>query len=132
MSVDTIGNFLTSIRNAIARSKRFVEIPHSHINSQIAEILKNEGFIKDFAVVQGEESFRKQLKIYLKYVEGESVIHEIDRASTPGRRVYEGASKLRRVVGGLGVAIVTTSSGLMTDKEARERGIGGEVLCTVW
>ncbi len=132
MSVDTIGNFLTSIRNAIARSKRWVEVPHSRINSQIAEILKSEGFIKDFAVVQGEEIFRKTLKVYLKYVDNESVIHEIDRASTPGRRVYEGAAKLRRVVGGLGVAIVTTSSGLMTDKEARQRGVGGEVLCTVW
>ncbi|HBL98452.1 TPA: 30S ribosomal protein S8 [Candidatus Dependentiae bacterium] len=132
MSIDTIGNFLTSVRNAIARSKQWVEVPYSRINAQIAEILKSEGFVKDFAIMQREESFRKQLRVYLKYVDGESVIHEIDRASTPGRRVYEGASKLRRVVGGLGVAIVTTSSGLMTDKEARQRKVGGEVLCTVW
>ncbi|KKS68702.1 MAG: 30S ribosomal protein S8 [candidate division TM6 bacterium GW2011_GWE2_42_60] len=132
MSVDTIGNFLTTIRNAVERSKRSVSVPYSSMVLRISEVLKREGFIRDFSVIQEEGCSFKTLQVFLKYMDGESVIHEIDRVSTPGRRMYEGASKLRRVVSGLGVAIVTTSVGIMTDKEARQRGIGGEVLCTVW
>lgn len=132
MSVDTIGNFLTTLRNAVERSKRSVSVPYTSMIFRISDVLKREGFIRDFSIIQEEGCAYKTLQIFLKYVDGESVIHEIDRVSTPGRRLYENASKLRRVVGGLGVAIVTTSFGVMTDKEARQRGIGGEILCTVW
>lgn len=132
MSVDTMGDFLTVVRNAIARSKRSVDFPYSQLVHQVAELLKREGYVRDCAIEQKEGAARDTLRVFLKYVDGESVIHEIDRVSTPGRRVYEGVTSMRHVAGGLGVAVVTTSSGLMTDKEARQRGVGGEVLCVVW
>lgn len=131
MSIDTIGDFLTVIRNAVARSRGSVVAPYSRLKHRIAELLKNEGFIRDFAIEDTPEGHRR-LKVFLKYVNGEAVIHEISRVSSPGQRVYEGASQLRRVVGGLGISIVTTSHGIMTDKEARQRKVGGEVLCMVW
>jgi small subunit ribosomal protein S8 len=131
MSVDTIGNFLTVIRNGIAVSKGNVRAPHSRVNHQIATILKQEGFIRDFAVEQGDTA-AKTLRVDLKYVEGESVIHDLQRISTPGCRVYRGIVNLNPVIGGLGVSILTTSKGIMTDKEAKQKMVGGEVICTVW
>lgn len=131
MSVDTIGNFLTAIRNAVSRSRRSICVPYSRMKHQIAEILKREGFIRD-VIVQQRDSGKTELCLSLKYVDGESVIHEITRASRPGRRLYEGVSQMEHVVGGLGIAILTTSQGVITDKEARQRVVGGEVLCTVW
>lgn len=130
MSVDTIGNFLTSIRNGIHASKSDVHAPYSKMNHQIAQILKEEGFVRD--VVVTEHDNKKSVRVILKYVDGESVIHELDRVSTPGRRVYEGVSTLKPVIGNLGVAILTTNRGVITSKTARKLGVGGEVICTVW
>lgn len=131
MSHDTIGDFLTIIRNGILASKRFVITPFSTIKQQIAEILKEEGFIKNVETITNE-SGSKALKIILKYVDGESVIHELTRISTPGRRVYKGANNLEHVRGKLGISILTTNKGIMTNKKAREMSLGGEVICSVW
>lgn len=131
MSVDSIGNFLTIIRNGVLTAKRSVSAPHSRMKHQIAKILKDEGFIRDFSIEEHENN-SKTLTVHLKYINGESAIHEIIRISKPSRRVYEGVVKLRPVIGGLGVAILTTSKGIMTNKQARQEGVGGEVLCTVW
>lgn len=130
MSVDVIGNFLTSIRNGIAASRRYVEVPHSNMKEQIAKILKDEGFIVDY-MITGEGAL-KGLKVVLKYKGPESVIHEITRVSTPGHRTYGGYKGIRPVVGGLGVTILSTSRGLMTNKEAKKLSVGGEIVCTVW
>ena len=131
MSIDVVGNFLTIIRNGLMASKPFVVAPHSKLNVSIAQILKDEGFIRDF-VIQDEESVQGNVKIFLKYVNGESVIHEITRISKPSRRQYAGAKSIKPVIGGLGISIVTTNKGILTNKKAREFGIGGEVICTVW
>lgn len=131
MSIDTIGDFLTIIRNGIMASKRFVVAPHSNMKYELAKVLKQEGYIKD-VVVEEATSLKKSIKIYLKYVDGESVIHEITRVSTPGKRRYSGSTELKPVIGGLGVSILTTSKGIITDKKAKEMSIGGELLCTVW
>ncbi len=130
MSLDVIGNFLTIIRNGIMRSKLYVSIPYSRVKFHIATLLKDEGFIRDVQV-EGEGAL-KVLKISLKYVGGESVIHEITRISTPGGRVYRSIREFDTVAGGLGIAIVTTNKGIMTNKRARELYVGGEILCTVW
>lgn len=132
MSVDTIGDFLTIIRNGISASKLFVKAPHSIMRQQIATILKQEGFIRDFSVEQQEGKVHKTLKVTLKYVGGESVIHEIKRISTPGCRVYEGVSNVTPVIGGLGIAIMSTPRGVITNKAAQQETVGGEILCTVW
>ncbi len=131
MSIDSVGDFLTIIRNGVLASKRQVIAPHSRLKQEIANILKDEGFIKD-ALVEDLENNKKQIKILLKYVSGESVIHEINRVSTPGRRAYESHALIKPVIGNLGISILTTSKGVMTNKQARQRGVGGEVLCTVW
>lgn len=127
MSRDVLGDFLTSIRNGIMASRSSVVTPYSRMRFEIARILKREGFIKD--VVHNVEG--RSLTVLLKYVNGESVIHKIQRVSSPGRRVYAGAHSLSPVVGGLGISIVTTSAGLKTDKEIKG-ALGGEVVCTVW
>ena len=131
MSMDVIGDFLTIIRNGVMVSKRTIEAPYSRLKEQVAHILKEEGFIRDFKVEEYEET-KKRLTLFLKYVQGESVIHEIERISTPGRRTYRGAQVFKPVIGGLGISIVTTNKGVMTNKQARKLGVGGEVLCTVW
>ena len=131
MSIDAIGNFLTIIRNGLMASKRSVECPHSNIKVGIAQILKDEGFIRDFAVIADDET-KKKIKLSLKYVNGESVIHELTRISTPGKRKYEKASRLKPVIGKLGIAILTTNKGILTDKQAKDMSVGGEIICTVW
>ncbi len=131
MSIDAVGNFLTIIRNGLMASKPFVVAPHSKLNVSIAQILKDEGFVRDF-VIQDGDSVQRTVKIFLKYVNGESVIHEITRISKPSRRQYAGAKGIKPVIGGLGISIVTTNKGILTNKKARELGIGGEVICTVW
>lgn len=131
MSIDTIGNFLTIIRNGIMASKRFVNAPYSNLRLELAKILKEEGFIKDF-FVEETSPIKKEIKILLKYVEGESVIHEINRVSRPGKRCYSGVNDLKPVIGGLGISILTTSKGIMTNKKAKELAIGGEIICTIW
>lgn len=131
MSIDVIGNFLTVIRNGTTASKPFVVVPFSRMNFDIAKILLNEGFIKDCAEITKEHN-KKELKITLKYVDGESTIHEISRKSTPGRRYYSGFSSIKPVIGGLGISILSTNRGILTNKQAQELGVGGEVICTVW
>jgi small subunit ribosomal protein S8 len=130
MSIDVIGDFLTIIRNGLMSSKSFVIAPHSGLKLEVANILKEEGFIKDATLV--EEDSRKYIKVFLKYVNGESVIHEIKRISRPGRRDYKTATDIKPVIGGLGLSILTTSKGVISHKQAKELGIGGEVICTVW
>jgi len=130
MSIDAIGDFLTIIRNGLMSSKLIVIAPHSKIKVEVAGILKDEGFIRDFAIMENDG--KKSLKIFLKYVDGESVIHELSRVSTPGRRSYKGSVKIKPVIGGLGLSILTTSKGVISHKKAKELGVGGEVICTVW
>jgi small subunit ribosomal protein S8 len=127
---DPIADMLTRIRNAQARAKREVAMPASKRKQAIAEVLKNEGYIAGYRVKTDEG--HPQLVVELRYYEGRPVIEKIQRVSRPGLRVYRGTEELPRVVGGLGVAIVSTSRGLMTDRAARALGIGGEVLCSVY
>jgi small subunit ribosomal protein S8 len=126
---DPLADMLTRIRNAQMAEKKIVSMPSSTLKSAVAEVLRNEGYIESFDV---ETAAKPQLAIELKYFEGKPVIEEIDRYSRPGLRKYCGASDLPTIRGGLGVAIVSTSKGIMTDRAARAAGIGGEVLCTVF
>jgi len=126
---DPIADMLTRIRNAQMVNKPRVAMPASKLKSAIAKVLKDEGYIEDF-VVQ-ENGGKPQLEIGLKYYAGRPVIETIDRVSSPGLRVYRGAEAIPKVMNGLGVAIVSTSQGVMTDRKARAAGIGGEVLCFV-
>lgn len=130
MSVDTIGNFLTIIRNGLMRSKPYVVTTSSKMRHELAKILQEEGFINGIELA--EEDGVKKIKIALRYVDGESAIHEITRVSKPSRRVYKGLKNIKPVIGGLGVSIITTNQGLLTDKEAKKRNVGGEIICTVW
>ena len=130
MLIDTIGNFLTVIRNGLMVSKRSVSVPNSKLKQAIAKVLKDEGYIKDFKVTQ--DGVKSLLTVALKYSSGEAVIHELTRVSTPGRRYYEGVSNISQVIGGLGTSVLTTSRGIMTDKQAKKLGVGGEVICHVW
>ena len=126
---DPISDMLTRIRNALQRQKRDVQIPASKLKVAIANILKQEGFIADFRV--DEQDRKATLTIELKYFEGKPVIEMIKRVSRPSLRSYKSVDDLPKVMGGLGVAIISTAKGVMTDKSAREHGIGGEVLCFV-
>ena len=128
--MDSIGDFLTVIRNGIGARKRTVKVATSKLKLTIAQLLKDEGYVKDFKLEQ--EGIKGILTVYLKYVDGEPVIHEIKRMSTPGRRSYQGANKIKPVIGGLGIAIVSTNVGLLTDRRARELSVGGELICRVW
>jgi small subunit ribosomal protein S8 len=131
MLTDPVADMLARIRNANKALHERVEMPTSRLKEQIARILKEEGYIQDYQVQKGE-SF-DTLVIRLKYGRGrERVITDLKRVSKPGRRVYAGKDRLPRVLGGMGVAILSTSGGLVTSRTAEERGIGGEVLCFVW
>ena len=128
---DPIADMLTRIRNANSVHHDKVEIPCSKIKTAIAEILKNEGFIKDFEVVAGEH--QNVIRVQLKYGPNkEKVISGIKRISKPGLRVYTQKDQLPRVLGGLGIAVISTSKGMMCDRDARKLGIGGEVVCYIW
>jgi small subunit ribosomal protein S8 len=126
---DPIADMLTRIRNAQMTEKVSVAMPSSQLKVAIAKVLKDEGYIEDFRV--GGETAKPQLEIALKYYAGRPVIEKIERISTPGLRIYRGKQDLPKVMNGLGVAIVSTSKGVMTDRKARASGIGGEVLCVV-
>ena len=129
---DPIADMLTRIRNANAIQRAVVDVPLSNVKVGIAETLKRTGFIADFKVLDGLPKER-QIRISLKYgPDGEFVINEIKRYSKPGRRVYRGVTAIPVVLNGLGVAIVSTSRGVLSDVEARENNVGGEVLATVW
>ncbi len=127
---DPISDMLTRIRNAQLAEKTIVEMPSSKLKVAIAEVLKAEGYVDGFSVVSGE-SGKATLEIGLKYYSGRPVIEKIQRISRPGLRIYKGSEDIPKVMNGLGIAIVSTSKGLMTDRKARANGIGGEVLCVV-
>jgi small subunit ribosomal protein S8 len=131
MMTDPIADMLTRIRNAVRVERPFVEMPVSKVKRGLAEVLKREGYIWDWAEV--EMSPVKHLRLDLKYgPNGERVIRHIRRVSKPGRRIYSRSVELRPVLNGLGISILSTSSGVMSDREARKQKLGGEVLCELW
>jgi small subunit ribosomal protein S8 len=127
---DPIADMFTRIRNAQATAKPSVSMPGSRMKAAIAKVLKDEGYIRDAQLVRGENN-KSVLEIALKYFEGKPAIDKLDRVSRSGLRVYRGKNALPRVMGGLGIAIVSTPAGIMTDAQAREKGVGGEVIGTV-
>lgn len=126
---DPIADMLTRIRNGQSAEKEQVEMPSSKLKVAIAEVLKDEGYIADYRVADVEG--KPRLTVVLKYFQGHPVIERLERVSKPGLRIYRGKNDMPKVVGGLGIAIVSTSHGVMTDSAARAAGHGGEVLCTV-
>ena len=132
MMTDPIADMLTRIRNAVRVERPFVDIPNSRVKRGIADVLKREGFIWDFEVVQEEDSPISVLRLELKYgPNGEQIIQNIQRRSKPGRRLYVRSRELRPVLGGLGISIISSSQGVISDREARTKNVGGEVLCEV-
>jgi len=148
MMTDPLADMLTRIRNACRIERPAVDMPATRLKANVAQVLKDEGFILDYQVGQvvkdenGLPSFREEkdlskpklvLRVYLKYgPEGERVIRNVQRASRPGRRLYHGSRQLRPVLNGLGISILSTSKGVMSDRRARSQRLGGELLCTVW
>lgn len=129
--MDTIAQFLTVIRNAGAAKHEKVDMPASKVRAGVAQILANEGYIRSFKVAK--DSKQGIMRVYLKYDEaGNHAITSIDKVSTPGRRVYVKSDKVPKVRSGLGISIISTSSGIMSDKQAAGKNVGGELLCTVW
>ena len=130
---DPIADMLVRIRNAQMVGHVEVSMPASKLKASIAKVLKDEGYIEDFAIRQksGDDSIKKELAIGLKYYAGKPVIERLERVSKPGLRVYKGRDDIPKVLNGLGVAILSTSRGVMTDRKARANGVGGEVLCIV-
>lgn len=128
---DKIGDFLTIIRNATRATKDFTFVGHSNLKKSIAQILKQEGFISDVEEVTTEKGF-KQLKLVFKYVNGTSALTDIQRFSKPGCRRYFKSDEIPNVLDGLGIAIISTSKGILSDKEARQNKVGGELICTLW
>ena len=130
MLTDPIADMLTRVRNATRIRAEKVDIPISKMKLEIAKILKEEGFIRAYKILKD----RRQgvLRVILKYVDTESVISGLKRVSTPGRRVYAGKKEIPQVMGGLGIAVLTTSKGVLSDRTCRRDGIGGEVICYIW
>ena len=129
--VDPIGDMLTRIRNGQMRSLNKINIPFSSFRSKILEVLKKEGYIIDFYLDENKEQI-KSILVVLKYYEGEPVIKEIKRVSKPGRRVYSRATSIPKVLNGLGLAILSTSKGVMSDAEATKNNLGGEIICRIF
>jgi|TARA_B110001452_G_scaffold255052_1_gene247120 small subunit ribosomal protein S8 len=129
--VDPIGDMFTRIRNGQMRSISTIDVPASKFRLKILEILKSEGYINNF-FIDNNENNKKILKVDLKYYEGTPVIKEIKRVSKPGRRVYSRANSIPKIQNGLGMAIISTSRGIMSDSEARKNNIGGEIICRVF
>jgi len=128
---DPVADLLTRVRNAIRAKQQKVDVPASKLKLEIARILKEEGYISNFKAT--EENGQKLLRVYLKYGNGnEAAISNINRISKPGCRVYVGRTEIPRVLGGMGINILTTPKGVMTGREARKSGVGGEILCEVW
>ncbi|HUI13894.1 MAG TPA: 30S ribosomal protein S8 [Xanthobacteraceae bacterium] len=127
---DPLGDLLSRIRNAQMRNKSKVSSPSSKLRESVLEVLKVEGYIRGYAVV--EKDGRSEIEIELKYFDGEPVIREIERVSKPGRRVYTSVKNMPRINNGLGVTIVSTPKGVMADHDARDANVGGEILCTVF
>jgi small subunit ribosomal protein S8 len=131
MLSDPIADMLTRIRNAVSVERPHVDIPLSKVKRGLADVLKREGYIWDWQVIEGEPV--QQLRLELKYgPNGEHVIQSIKRISKPGRRVYRGSADLRPILNGMGITVLSTSSGVVSDREARQKKLGGEVLCEVW
>lgn len=131
MLTDPIADMLTRIRNAIVVKRPHVDVPASKLKRGLAEVLKREGYIWDWQEVEAEPA--SHLRLELKYgANGEEVIQHIKRISTPGRRVYRKAKEMRPVLGGMGITIISTSGGIYSDREARQKNIGGEVLCEIY
>ena len=130
MMTDPIADMLTRIRNATRAKHRRVDLPVSKLKTEIARILKDNHFIQDFKVL--DDGRHGVLRLYLRYFDDRSVIRNVQRVSRPGRRIYKGATDLRPIRNGMGIAIVSTSQGMMTDKQARQQKIGGEVMALVW
>ncbi len=131
MMTDPIADMLTRIRNGVCVERPHVDMPLSKVKRGLAEVLKREGYIWDWEEISGRPA--NQLRVHLKYgPNGERVIRRIRRVSKPGRRVYSGATAMKPVLGGLGICIISTSRGVISDREARQRKLGGEVLCEVW
>jgi len=128
MMTDPIADMLTRVRNAQAAHKTEVAMPSSRLKLAIAKVLLDEGYISDFAT---DDSKKPTLTISLKYYQGKPVIEELKRVSRPGLRIYKNKHELPKILNGLGIAIISTSAGVMTDKQAREAGRGGEIICTV-
>ncbi len=129
---DPIADLLTRIRNAYRVRHDRLDVPASRLKGEVCQILKDEGFIEDFHL-RDQGPAHHQLRIMLRYTrDGEPLVRRVQRVSRPGRRVYRKADEIRPVLNGLGVGIVSTSQGLLTDKAARQRGVGGEVLCEIW
>jgi len=128
---DPIADMLTVIRNANRAKKEKVDIPASKLKMEIIKIFKNEGYIKNFKLI--EEGNKSYIRVYLKYTpSGECVIHDLQRVSKPGLRVYRKKYELPRIYNGYGTSIISTSHGVLTDRKAREQNLGGEVLCLIW
>ena len=127
---DPIGDMIARIKNAQARNHKKVELPSSNFKVKIAEILKNEGFVKDFKV--NSENNKNLLSLELKYHSGNPVINTFERVSKPGRRIFSSANGLPKINNGLGIAIVSTPKGVMTDLDARKHRVGGEIICKVF
>ncbi len=128
---DPVADFLTRIRNSIRARHQKLDVPASKLKSEIARILKDEGYIANFKAT--EENGQRILRVYLKYgANNEAAIRDVQRVSRPGCRVYVGRDEIRRVQGGLGISIMTTPKGVMTGRQARREGVGGEILCEVW
>ena len=127
---DPIGDMIARIKNSQARNHKIVELPSSNFKSKIADILKNEGYIKDFKVKS--ENNKSVLSLELKYHSGNPVISAFERVSKPGRRVFSSAESLPKINNGLGIAIVSTPKGVMTDIDARKQKVGGEIICKVF
>jgi len=131
MLTDPIADMLTRIRNAVRVERPHVDLPLSKVKRGLAEVLKREGYIWEWEEVPAEPA--KQLRLHLKYgPNGERVIRTIRRISKPGRRVYSRSAELKPVLGGLGISVISTSRGVISDREARQRKLGGEVLCEIW
>jgi small subunit ribosomal protein S8 len=128
---DPVADFLTRIRNSIRARHQKLDVPASKLKAEIARILKDEGYIANYKAT--EENGQKVIRVYLKYgTNNEAAIRDLQRVSRPGCRVYVGRDEIRRVQGGLGISIMTTPKGVMTGRQARRDGVGGEILCEVW
>ncbi len=127
---DPIADALTMIRNALKAKKETVDIPNSKVINSIAQLLKQEGYLENVKLLQ--ENKQGTLRLYLKYVYGKPAIKNLKRISRPGLRSYRKSKDIRKVLGGLGLSIISTSQGIMTDKEARLKKIGGEIICNIW
>jgi len=131
MMTDPVADMLTRIRNALQNENPHVDIPDSQLKRGIAEALKREGYIWDYTIV--EQKPASTLRLELKYgPNGEQVIQHISRVSSPGRRVYSASKKMPNVLQGLGVCLISTNKGILSSREAKQQGVGGEVLCTIW